>query len=248
MEKSTGTALAIPNKIDIAAIARFHALRAQIKVARERYYRLHASVLRAVNSLYEEDERHDTVVRLRREIRLATRGMPVREAHEPVTAAGYISFGTEQLYNAETELVADAYRKVRTLVHPDHGGDAELFQLVKTAYLLRDLTFLLETRLMLEHGHDLAWMQGPGIEWAEQEIQRPVVSTSILQATPEFAIARLLQQGKRDVAKSLASRRLAELVVTLQAELNHIRKGRINGNNEEEVACESAGDACDESR
>jgi hypothetical protein len=211
--------------IDESAVARFHELRAQVDKARNRYYKLWNQVMGVVKQYSEGDERNATISRLRREIRLATRGAPQRHAHDEENTANYVSSGTEQLYNASSELLVDAYRKVRSLVHPDKGGDPELFHLVKTAYLLRDVTFLIETRLLIEHGSDPEWQQTEGIAWMEQELQRPAVSEAMLQTTIEFQIARAHRLGQVEQAQALANLRLAEMVVNLQSELNYLLYG-----------------------
>jgi hypothetical protein len=209
--------------VNIAAIAEYRRLFAKIGLQRARYYKVHKQTLAIVNSYFEKDERHQTVVRLRREIRLATRGTPITISQESITAAGYVSVGTEQLYNAQSHLVRSAYLAVRKMVHPDlTKGNRELFQLVNTAYRLKDLTFLQETYLMLVKAHDVFWQAHEGLAWAAQEVERPGVSLKILQSTPEFAIASAHLRGRVQEAQLLAKSRLTRLVVELQAELNHL--------------------------
>ena len=211
--------------LDLAALAQYRKLSGSIQKAREKYYRVHQQVLKIANLYFDADERRNTVIRLRREIRLATRGTPAMIAQDSITAAGYFSNGTEQLYNAETELLGAAYRAVRKYVHPDYKygtGDREIFQLVNTAYMLRDLTFLQETYVKLVSEHDLFWCTTKGLAYAMQEMERPNVSLKILQSTPEFRISQLHMTGNRDSAASAASFRMAELVVKLNAELQHL--------------------------
>jgi hypothetical protein len=208
--------------LDLGKLAEYNRLRSRIPIERERYYKVHRQTLQVVNSYFETDERADTVRRLRREIRMATKGIPT-SALDGETPAGYISNGTEQLYNAQSHLLRSAYRRVAPLVHPDRSKySAELFQQVNNAYALRDLTFLQEIYNRIVHEHDVFWCSSKGLDYVKQEIERPKVSLRILQSTPEFEIARAHQTGKRDLAKAMASRRLAELVVKLQAELNHL--------------------------
>lgn len=230
-KRSTALVVASQAKVDIASAAEYRRVFATVRAHRERYYALHRQVLSIANSYFEQDSRYDFVVQLRRDIRLATKGTPVTHEQDTITEAAYVSYGTEQLYNAETHLVTAMYKKVRSLVHPDLGGDVELFQLVNTAYRLRDLTFLQETYWLLTKGADLDWQATSGLEWARQEVQRPNVSLTMLKTTPEFAIAQAHMVGRVDEAKALAGLRMSELVVELTAELNHLTNPRSSNGN-----------------
>lgn len=194
----------------------------KIHQARSRYLKLYRQVLHIVNTLYAEQDGVATVIRLRREIRLATRGTPVTAAQESVTAAGYVSMGTEALYNSESFLVKIAYRKVAPLVHPDRGGSAELFASVNAAYRLNDLTYLQELFLKLVVDCPLWRASKEAQSYIDQEIKRPDVSLRILQTTPEFKIAKLFLSGHEEEAKAKASLRLKELIVVLNAELQYL--------------------------
>jgi len=222
---SSGTELVPYSRavLNLPAVAEYRRLSKLIPQARSKFYRVHQQTLTVANLYFDKSEHRDTVIRLRREIRLATRGTPATIAQDAITAAGYFSFGTEQLYNAEQHLVTSAYRMVRKLVHPDfNGGDRELFQLVNTAYRLRDLTFLQETYIMLVHSHDLFWAATKGLTYAKQEMERPKVSLHILQTTPEFQIARFHHTARYREASRLADARIKELIVNLNAELQHL--------------------------
>jgi hypothetical protein len=216
------------SSIDPAKQARYRALRKKIPVERAKYYRTHNQVLQVANSYFDNfEEERDHVIRLRRDIRAHTRGAAATQAFDAITAAGYISNGTEQLYNAQSELVKTAYRAVAPLVHPDRSKyDAELFQQVRAAYVMHDLTFLQETYINLVHEHDPFWRQTKGIAYCEQELERPKVSLRLLQTTPEFGIARAHLTGRVEVARALAKKRLLELIVTLGHELHSLLTGQ----------------------
>lgn len=216
--------------LDIGRLSEYYRLRARIPIERSKYYRVHRQTLQIVNSYFEKSEHFDTVLYLRREIRIATRGAPTKQALDSVTAAGYISNGTEQLYNAQQELVQTAYRVLAPLVHPDRSKySRELFQQVRTAYALRDLTFLQETYIALVHEHDVFWCATKGLDYVRQELERPKVSLRILQSTPEFGIARAHMTGNKGTAEAAAKARITELVVMLNAELMHLLTHSTNG-------------------
>jgi hypothetical protein len=212
--------------VNLAHLYEYDLLARKVDVARKKYFKLHSSSMKLASTYLDELPEAKTIIRLRREIRLATKGTPATIAQDAVTSAGYVSVGTEQLYNAQAHLVKNAYRMVAPLVHPDRGGDPELFQLVLAAYRLKDLTFLQETYLMLVKNTGMrkwAWRCHEGREYMKQELQRPDVSLQRLRNDPTFQIAMLHQQGK-DVEDVLAfaSLHARTLILILQAELNHL--------------------------
>jgi hypothetical protein len=211
--------------LNLGALAEFRRLWALIPKEREKYYRIHQQTLSVANLYYDQHEQRDYVVRLRIDIRNATRGATPSQGMATPTVAGFVTSGTEQLYNAQQHLLSAAYRKVRSLVHPDSSklkDSEELFQLVNAAYHMRDLTFLQETYLSIVHAHDLFWQQTHGLEYVKQELQRPKISLRILQSSPEFRISQLHMTRKFDDAAKAADRRIRELIIELTAELQHL--------------------------
>jgi hypothetical protein len=213
------------SKLSLGALAEYRKLRALIPREREKYYRVHQQTLRVANLYYDQHDQRDYVVRLRLSVRNATRGSVPSSGMSTPTVAGYVTSGTEQLYNAEQHLLSAAYRKVRSLVHPDSSklkNSQELFQLVNAAYHLRDLTFLQETYFTLAKAHDLFWQQTDGLDYVKQELERPKASLRILQASPEFRISQLHMTRKFDDAAKLADLRIKQLIVELTAELHSL--------------------------
>lgn len=219
------TALVCANKarIDLAAIHHHSLLWKKVLHARSRYKALYEQVLRICNEYYAEEEELTEVVKtLRREIRLQTKGTPATIAQDAITSAGFIPNGTEQLYNAQQHLLKNAYRMLAPLVHPDRGGTDELFQAVVTAYRLKDMTFLQELYLQITKD-SLFWRSSEdAVAYCKQEIQRPAMSTQMLQKTYEFEIVRQHALGKFDKARTLSKERLAALIVELQRELSYM--------------------------
>ena len=211
--------------INLGALAEYKRLRALIPKAREKYYRIHQQTLRLANLYFDQHEQRDYVVRLRVDIRNATRGYTPSQGLSTPTVAGYVTNGTEQLYNAQQHLLSSAYRKVRSLVHPDSSkleNSKELFSLVNAAFHMRDLTFLQETYISIVHRHDLFWQQSQGLVYVAQELERPLVSLRILQASPEFRIAQLHMTRNVEGAIRLADQRIKQLIVELTAEFNSL--------------------------
>lgn len=225
------------HQIDLARLYRYYNLKARMEHERSRYFKLYQKVMELAALYLDELPESQTIIRLRREIRLATKGTPQTIAEDAITSAGYVSSGTEQLFNAQSHLVKNAYRMVAPLVHPDRGGDVEMFQLVNSAYRLRDLTFLQETYIMLVKDN-VFWRCSDEAEYyMKQEIERPKVSLGMFQNKPEFEIVRLHQSGKREEAKAYASRLAQTLIYMLQTELNHLLNPNAmehnNGNDKE---------------
>lgn len=207
--------------IDLRNVYLVSKLKAKMEKARKRYYKLYAQVLKIASMYLDDLPEAETIIRLRREIRLATKGTPVTIAQNSITSAGYVSAGTEQLYNAQSHMVKNAYRMLVPLVHPDLGGDNETFQLVLAAYRLKDLTFLQETYLSLTK--DLFWWSSEeAINYMKQEIERPSVSLRIMQTTDVFKIAQAHIRKDKGSAKSKATSFAQRLVGQLNNELMYL--------------------------
>jgi hypothetical protein len=208
-------------RIDADRLRLYDELKQKTAVAREKYARTATQVNEVVNRYFDEfPDEHARVKHLRREIRLATKGvLSDVTSDDSYTTTG----GTEQLYSAQKHLISRAYKFVANLVHPDKPkGDINLFHQVQRAYEHGDLTFLTELYIRLEHEPDPRWRQYEGIEFWRRELERPNVSLKILQTSPEFTIVRHHAAGQVDKAKKLAGIRLNELAYSLWMELNSI--------------------------
>jgi len=208
-------------RIDADRLRLYDELKKKTAEAREKYARTANQVNAVVNHYFDEfPEQHARVKHLRREIRLATKGvLSDVTSDESYATTG----GTEQLYSAQKHLISKAYKFVANLVHPDKpNGDINLFHQVQRAYEHGDLTFLTELFIRLQHESDPRWRQYEGIEFWKRELERPTVSLRVLQTSPEFAIVRQHVSGHADIAKKLACVRLNELAYALWHELNYI--------------------------
>jgi hypothetical protein len=208
--------------LDLSRLALYQITKERAAVAREQYAKLVRQVNSIANLYFEEfPEAHERVSRLRREIRIATRGVASDVGPDDLSRSVAISQGvTEQLHAAQKHLVKAAYRLVVSLVHPDRSKyDAALFQQVQRAYEHNDLTFLQELYFTIHKEPNLFWRQREGIEFWQQEIERPTVSLRVLQATPEFQICRAHMSGRTVEARECARARLAELAFELWSEL-----------------------------
>jgi hypothetical protein len=229
----------IENQVDLARLYEYHNLKSRMERARTRYYKLYASSMDLAARYLDEMPEAKLIIHLRREIRLAVRGTPQTYAQDAITTAGYVSAGTEQLYNGMAHLAKVAYRAVAGLVHPDRGGDPQLFQLALAAYRMNDLTYLQELYLRLVKDNVFWRCSAEARDYLKQEIKRPEVSLTHLQTRPEFQIVMFHQSGKPDVAREVAQLHATRLIVMLQAELNHLLgikpndAEQENGDNEE---------------
>jgi hypothetical protein len=217
----TNLVVADATRIDQERLQLYDELKKKTAIAREKYARTATQVNAVVNSYFDEfPEEHARVKHLRREIRLATKGV----LSDVISDESYATTGgTEQLHSAQKHIMSRAYKFVANLVHPDKPqGDLNLFLQVQRAYEHGDLTFLTELFLRLQHESDPRWRQYEGIEFWKRELERPSVSLRILQTSPEFKIVQKHISGHKDIAKELAGIRLNELSYELWQELNHI--------------------------
>ncbi len=217
----TNIVVADATRIDQKQLQLYEELKKKTAIAREKYARTATQVNEVVNHYFDEfPEAHARVKHLRREIRLATKGVVSDVTSDESYAT---TGGTEQLHSAQKHLISRAYKFVANLVHPDKPkGDLNLFHQVRRAYENGDLTFLTELYIRLEHEPDPRWRQYEGIAFWRRELERPNVSLRILQTSPEFTIVRHHVSGQKEIAKELAEIRLKELSYSLWNELNYI--------------------------
>lgn len=207
--------------VDLGALAEYRRLWRIVERERSRFYKLHEQTLKVLNLYLADLEESRTIIELRRDIRRATRGTPATEAQESVVVGKIVSLGSEQLWNAERQLVRTAFRAVAPLVHPDRGGSTEMFQMVLAAYRTGDLTFL--TEVYLKHTKGVCWYgSNAALSYAKREIERPRMSTRILQSTEEFKVHRAHVSGNTAEAQKRALVYAKQAIIVLTRELHDI--------------------------
>lgn len=216
--------------VDLAKLWHYAARFKEVIKRRQKFFRLHDSAINLAGTYLEKMEEAQTILRLRRDIRIATRGTPDTIGMDSVQIAGYVSMQTESLYNAQSYMVKDAWRKIAPLVHPDRqGGSTDLFQSALAAYRLKDLTYLQDLYVQL-HKDNIFWRCSEDANhYLETELERPNVSLAKLRSKPEFQITMLHQSGKPDLAMDFARVIARKLIVMLQQELTYLLTG-INPN------------------
>lgn len=195
----------------------------QVLKKRERVNRLIEGTLNVCN-LYKDEKLASQTKRLRNEIRLFTKGTGTTYSLDAPTERLYISDQNEQLYNANSILLKSAYRKLAMLTHPDKGGDEETFHAVNEAYRNRDLTFLQELWIALNHGNDLYWLLSEGFEYALQELERPDVNLELFRGNPMFAVNRLHTTGNKAKARVHMQQFQKSLIAKLFNELTYLKE------------------------
>jgi hypothetical protein len=235
-----GTALIPADQVvSLAKLWHYSARHKEMMKRRKKFFRLYDSSIALAGTYLEDMEEAQTILRLRRDIRMATRGTPTTIEQDSCQIAGYISMQTESLYNAQSYMVKDAWRKIAPLVHPDRrGGNTELFQSALAAYRLKDLTFLQDLYVQL-HKDNIFWRCSADADYYLQtELDRPGVSTQRLRTKPEYQIVMLHQSGKPELAREFARMIARKLITMLQAELHYLHTGELppqenqNGNQE----------------
>jgi hypothetical protein len=176
-------------------------------------------VLRKVNEQVEQHELFEACKRLRRDIRLASRGAATTVEHE---APIQINFHSEQEWSAQTEILKRAYRALASMSHPDHGGDKDLFHAVNTAYRLRDAQGLWILHVAHIKSKDRQWIAAEGLDWLDRQTKRLKSEEAKLRATPEFQITQAVQTGNAKRATVLADHYMRLLYVMLGRELAHV--------------------------
>lgn len=221
--------------VNLANLYMFNLLMAGAERERTHLRSLQTQVFDIVNTYADKFPKYtEEVTRLRLEIRLETKGIPVTEAMDPAAARPPMLHDpqfNEQQYNAFTELLKKAYRKAAALAHSDRGGNDEIFQEVKEAFKNRDLQALTAIFITLSAGRNLYWQQSDeGVEYASTEYERPKATRSLLQSSLVFAIARLHITGQAGKAMRAMEMHLCSEIQTLLTELQYLRNKNENQN------------------
>jgi hypothetical protein len=131
-------------------------------------------------------------------IRARQEGTPLTEFLEPENQL-MDKPGSQQNALAHKLLLTKAWRRIRSMVHPDKGHEErEEFQVLKAAYEAGDLNALTEYAIAREK------TIVEQIEHWQNEVQRPAVNWQILQQMPMFKAVQAFHAGKRDQAAQLA--------------------------------------------
>lgn len=197
----------------------------------------------------------EEVARLKLEIRLHTKGTPTTEPMDAAAPAPVLRSDpnfSEQQYNAHSEALKRAYRKVATLAHPDRGGTADAFKEVAQAYANRDLAHLTDIFIRLSKHGNLYWQQSEdGIYYASTELERPRAMMEKLKAQGTYAIARHHMTGAPWKAIWAMKEHLDNEIKTLQNELNYVKAENENRNRKEnnsDIIIENESGASSESK
>jgi hypothetical protein len=222
--------------LDLAMLAAYNKMRAAAEKQRTYYERVIKQVDhivgRLANDYCEKELLH--IEDLQRELRLITKGTPLTEALSPddkepilTSTPGF----SQRQYDAHTELLKKAYRKVAMLCHPDReGGDHSVFQEVEIAYKMRDLNRLNAIYLSILQGRNLYWQQSEGVYHVSSEYHRYGVELELLQQTAGWRATRLYLAGQVNSAAEIVRVYLTDKVAALLNEINYvIIKGQPNG-------------------
>jgi len=149
------------------------------------------------------------IARSRVRRRLLQKGVPATEALDAPQTKDMLK---DNLNDDEKMLLKLAYRKAAAITHPDKGGSVEDFQAVKSAYESGDLTALNEYLIARELSglrlvdYWVAAAKRPDVQWAE------------FQATNEYALARMYQQGRVAEAINIAGQLVEQQLCAALAE------------------------------
>lgn len=222
--------------LDLAMLAAYRKVRAATEKQREYYNRVIKQVNHIVGKLAEEfcARELEHIEDLQRELRLITKGTPLTEALTPADKEPVMTSTpgfSQRQYDAHTELLKRAYRKLAMLCHPDReGGDQSVFHEVETAYAMRDLNRLNAIYLSIVQGRNLYWQQSEGVYHVSSEFERYRVELELMQQTAGWRATRLYLAGQVNSAAEIVRVYLTDKIAALHNEINYvITKGQNHG-------------------
>ena len=161
--------------LDLAMLAAYNKMRDATDRQRNYYRRVVKQVDSIVGRLAEEhcQKELDKIEELQRELRLITKGTPLTEALTPEDKEPILTSKpgfSQRQYDAHTEVLKRAYRKLAMRCHPDReDGDRSLWDEVETAYGMRDINRLNAIYLSIVQGRNLYWQQSEGVYHVSSE-------------------------------------------------------------------------------
>ena len=172
----------------------------------------------------------DALTKLKLELRLVTKGTPVTEPLDAVSAQPVLKHHpqfNQQQYDAHRLLLKQAYRKLCSLCHPDKNSSASataLFQEIRDAYESENLPRLHQIYIDLVNGRNVWWQSSVvGLEHASTEYSRPEAQLQMLKQSPIFPILMFHAVGAVNSANELMRLYLASEIQAIQNELHYIR-------------------------
>jgi hypothetical protein len=217
-------------------IAAYRKIRAAADKQREHYNRVVAQVDHIVNKLADEycvDE-CARIDELQRQLRLITKGVPLTESladedRNPLlsTKPGF----SQRQYDAHTQVLKNAYRKLAMLCHPDRAsGDKAVWHEVEVAYKMRDIQRLTAVYLSIVQGRNLYWQHDEGVYHVSSEYERYRVELELMKQTEGWRATRWFLAGQVNTAVECVRVFMHERIAALLNEINYINsKGAYHG-------------------
>jgi hypothetical protein len=223
-------------------LAAYNKLRVAADKKREYYNRVIKQVDLIVGRLAEAycERELEIIEDLQRELRLITKGTPLTEALTPADREPILTSTpgfSQRQYDAHTEVLKRAYRKLAMLCHPDRdGGDQSVFQEVEVAYAMRDINRLNAIYLSIVQGRNLYWQQSEGVYHVSSEYERYRVELELMQQTAGWRATRLYLAGQVNSAAEIVRIYLTDKIAALHCEINYIiNQGNEHGKERTEI-------------
>jgi hypothetical protein len=217
--------------LDLAMLAAYRKVTGLARIARRHHDQLLQQIETILNRVADEycTLELEELERLKRELRLITKGTPLTEALTPEDKDPLLrhdpNFSQAQ-YDAETVLLKGIYRKLAMLAHPDRGGDRTAWDEVEVAYNMRDVPRLNAIWFSIVEGRNLYWQQSSGVYHSSNELQRYRVNIEKLKQTEGWRAARLYMANEVNSAVDVVRLHLADRIAALMNEINYTHAKR----------------------
>ncbi len=158
------------------------------------------------------------------DLRLAVQNATIGEATSDFSFQEHINLfdNSTQFDQMHMAKCKEIYRVLAQRLHPDKGGDADLFAAVNKAMREGDLEFLAVQEVLLIHESKYDWRAYEGLDFWIKQIEMLPVREQKLKASPIFKIVREYQSGKIHVATKHMKELLEHKIIATQTELNYM--------------------------
>ncbi|QDH83459.1 DnaJ-like chaperone protein [Achromobacter phage Motura] len=175
----------------------------------------------AVLRKYEQphEDALKTIKELRTQIRENTKGMPT----DPFEDTLYMGMAASQREtDAAKAICKGLYKVLAQKLHPDKGGDPELFAEIHQAYKQYDIDFLRIQYTLLESESSLNWKISEGVAFWHAQWERAAQDFKILQESKWFTVVRFHMTGQQALAEKAMAETLKHRIFELRSEFNHL--------------------------
>lgn len=213
--------------VSLADLYLYQKRKDEFKVAQARYLALRHKCDQVVDDYARNFvELIADIKRLENEILNSTKGRTPNKYGIETDGSLYREKSASQT-SVDRYICKPAYRALARTMHPDRGGDPQVFAAISEAYRTGDIDALERYRVVAEKEYLFRWRVEYGIAFWENQKRKVMVKDQVFKAHPLFKLVRYHISGQHDKAREHLRMYLMLQATSLTKELRAVQlKGR----------------------